>query len=112
MLSYENPIIPGFYPDPSICRAGEDYYLVNSSFGFFPGVPLWHSRNLFDWEQIGYVLTRKSQLPLEGSGTSGGIYAPTIRYNNGRRFSALRKIKKPSVVLCTLYQSFDRCAFR
>lgn len=84
MLNYENPIIPGFYPDPSICRAGEDYYLVNSSFEFFPGVPLWHSRDLFNWEQKGYVLNRKSQLPLKNSGTSGGIYAPTIRYHNGR----------------------------
>ncbi len=84
MLTYENPIIPGFYPDPSICRVGEDYYLVNSSFEFFPGVPLWHSRDLFRWEQLGYVLTRDSQLPLQGCGVSGGIYAPTIRYHNGR----------------------------
>ena len=53
MHTYENPIIPGFYPDPSICRVGEDYYLVNSSFEFFPGVPLWHSKDLANWEQIG-----------------------------------------------------------
>ncbi len=84
MSVYQNPIIPGFYPDPSICRVGEDYYLVNSSFEFFPGVPLWHSRDLANWEQIGYVLTRESQLPLCKAWTSGGIYAPTIRYHNGR----------------------------
>lgn len=84
MLTYENPIIPGFYPDPSICRVGEDYYLANSSFEFFPGVPLWHSRDLFHWEQLGYVLTRESQLPLEKCRTSGGIFAPTIRYRSGR----------------------------
>lgn len=84
MQTYQNPIIPGFYPDPSICRVGEDYYLVNSSFEFFPGVPLWHSRDLVHWEQLGYVLTRESQLPLEKCRTSGGIYAPTIRYHNGR----------------------------
>ena len=84
MHTYENPIIPGFYPDPSICRVGEDYYLVNSSFEFFPGVPLWHSRDLVNWEQIGHVLTRESQLPLGNAWTSGGIYAPTIRYHNGR----------------------------
>ncbi len=84
MISYRNPIIPGFYPDPSICRVGEEYYLVNSSFEFFPGVPLLHSRDLIHWEQLGYVLTRESQLPLEGCHTSGGIYAPTIRFNNGR----------------------------
>jgi len=84
MMQYRNPIIPGFYPDPSICRVGEDYYLVNSSFEFFPGVPLWHSRDLINWEQKGYVLTRPSQLPLINGRTSGGIFAPTIRYNNGR----------------------------
>ena len=77
MKTYHNPIIPGFYPDPSICRVGEDYYLVNSSFEFFPGVPLWHSRDLVNWEQLGYVLTRESQLPMKHVRTSGGIFAPT-----------------------------------
>lgn len=84
MQTYQNPIIPGFYPDPSICRVGEDYYLVNSSFEFFPGVPLWHSRDLIHWEQLGHVLTRESQLPLWNCPTSRGIYAPTIRFHNGR----------------------------
>lgn len=83
-MKYRNPIIPGFYPDPSVCRVGEDYYLVNSSFEFFPGVPLYHSKDLVSWEQIGHVLTRKSQLPLQHAGTSGGIFAPTIRYHDGR----------------------------
>lgn len=84
MRTYQNPIIPGFYPDPSVCRVGDDFYLVNSSFEFFPGVPLWHSRDLVHWEQLGYVLTRPSQLPLDGCRTSGGIYAPTIRHKDGR----------------------------
>lgn len=84
MMNYKNPIIPGFYPDPSVCRVGEDYYLVNSSFEFFPGVPLFHSRDLVNWEQIGHVLTRESQLPLAGCHTSGGIYAPTLRYHRGK----------------------------
>lgn len=79
-----NPILPGFYPDPSICRAGEDYYLVNSSFEYFPGVPIFHSRDLQNWRQIGHCLTRDSQLPLHGVHFSGGIYAPTIRFHNGR----------------------------
>ncbi len=83
-MKFMNPVIPGFYPDPSVCRAGEDYYLVNSSFEFFPGVPLWHSRDLLNWEQTGYVLTRRSQLELAGTGTSGGIFAPTIRFHGGR----------------------------
>jgi len=82
--TYENPIIPGFYPDPSICRHGEDYYIVHSSFEFFPGVPLWHSRDLVNWEQEGYLLTRESQLPLRNCRISGGIYAPTLRCHNGK----------------------------
>lgn len=82
-FQYHNPIIPGFYPDPSICRAGDDYYIVNSSFDYFPGVPLWHSRDLVNWKQIGHCLTRKSQVDLSGALSWGGIYAPTIRYNEG-----------------------------
>lgn len=77
-----NPLLPGCYPDPSICRAGNDYYLVNSSFAFYPGIPIWHSTNLKDWTQLGYVLNRPSQLPLkDGLRISGGIYAPDIKYN-------------------------------
>jgi len=81
--TFNNPVISGFYPDPSICRVGDDYYLVTSSFEYFPGVPIFHSKDLVHWEQIGYCLTRKSQLPLDKTRASGGIYAPTIRYNNG-----------------------------
>ena len=83
MIVCKNPIIPGFAPDPSICRVGNDYYLVNSTFAYFPGVPIFHSRNLADWEQIGNVLDRTSQLPLKGCRHSEGIYAPTIRYHDG-----------------------------
>lgn len=78
-----NPILPGFRPDPSICRVGEDYYLVNSTFSYFPGVSISHSKDLIHWEQIGNVLTRTSQLDLTKSGHSGGIYAPTLRYHDG-----------------------------
>jgi xylan 1,4-beta-xylosidase len=81
--TFNNPVISGFYPDPSICRVGDDYYMVHSSFEYFPGVPISHSKDLVHWEQIGYCLTRKSQLPLDKTRASGGIYAPTIRYNNG-----------------------------
>ena len=84
MISYKNPIIPGFYPDPSVCRAGQDYYLVTSSFEFFPGIPLFHSRDLIHWNQIGHVLTRKSQLNLQGCQASGGLWAPTIRVHDVR----------------------------
>jgi len=78
-----NPILPGFNPDPSICRVGDDYYIVNSSFGYFPGLPIYHSRDLAHWEQIGNVLDRTSQLPLEKAGVSAGLFAPTIRYYDG-----------------------------
>ncbi|GKX65767.1 glycoside hydrolase family 43 protein [Inconstantimicrobium mannanitabidum] len=78
-----NPILPGFYPDPSICRVGEEYYMINSSFAFFPGIPIFKSTDLVNWKQIGHVLDRKGQLNLDGAGYSGGIFAPTIRYHKG-----------------------------
>ena len=79
----KNPIMPGFYPDPSICAVGEDYYLVNSTFAYFPGLPVLHSKDLAHWEQIGNVLDRESQLPLGDTGHSRGLFAPTIRYYDG-----------------------------
>jgi len=80
---YKNPVIPGFYPDPSVCRVGDDFYLVNSSFEYFPGIPIWHSKDLINWKQIGNVLDRVSQLPLRDCKPSQGVYAPTIRYHEG-----------------------------
>lgn len=81
--AYTNPVIPGFFPDPSVIRVEDDYYLVTSSFEYFPGVPIFHSKNLVDWEQIGHVLTRKEQVDLSGRRYSHGIYAPTLRYYDG-----------------------------
>ena len=78
-----NPVIPGFHPDPSVCRVGDKFYLVNSSFQYFPGVPIFESTDMQHWTQIGNVLDRQSQLPLKGASSWLGIYAPTIRYNNG-----------------------------
>lgn len=78
---FQNPIIAGFYPDPSICRKGNDFYLVNSSFAFFPGIPIFKSNDLVHWTQIGNVLDRPSQLKLDGIRISGGIYAASIHYN-------------------------------
>jgi beta-xylosidase len=79
---YFNPVLSGFYPDPSVCRKDSDYYLVTSTFSYYPGVPLFHSTDLVNWVQIGHVLNRPSQLQLKaGIRLSGGIYAPTIRYN-------------------------------
>jgi Glycosyl hydrolases family 43/Beta xylosidase C-terminal Concanavalin A-like domain len=78
------PIIPGFYPDPTICRVGNDYYLAHSSFEYFPGVPLWHSRDLLNWNQIGHVLDRRTQFVRGDGRASTGLYAGTLRHHAGR----------------------------
>src|SRR5258708_31708966 len=82
-VMYSNPMIPGGYADPSIWRVGQDYYLVTSSFEYFPGVPIFQSRDLVNWRQVGHCLTRASQLPLDHCPSSRGIFAPTIRYHDG-----------------------------
>lgn len=83
-MQYKNPIIKGFNPDPSVCRVGDDYYLVTSTFEYFPGIPVYHSKDLINWEIIGSCINRKSQLDFEGVKASAGIWAPTIRYYNGK----------------------------
>ncbi|MDG5766229.1 glycoside hydrolase family 43 protein [Balneolales bacterium ANBcel1] len=80
---YQNPLIAGFYPDPSIIRHGADYFMVHSTFSVYPGIPLFHSRDLVNWTQIGHVLDRPSQLDLEGLEMSYGVFAPTINYHDG-----------------------------
>jgi len=82
-MEIKNPILPGFYPDPSACAVNGKFYLVNSSFCYFPGVPVFESTDLKHWHQIGNVLDRASQLPLGHDGMSRGIFAPTIRYHEG-----------------------------
>lgn len=82
MPAFTNPVIPGFAPDPSVVRVGGDFFLVTSSFEFSPGVPVYHSTNLANWSIVGYCL-RDDSLPLDGCRTSGGVYAPTIRYHRG-----------------------------
>ena len=80
---YTNPILAGFYPDPSICRVGDNYYLVNSTFAYFPGITIFKSRDLVHWNLIGHALTEPRQLNLDSAGVSRGLFAPAIRYNNG-----------------------------
>jgi xylan 1,4-beta-xylosidase len=83
--TFTNPVIAGMHPDPSVCRVGDDYYLACSSFEYFPGVPILHSRDLMHWEQIGNALDRPAQLVLPASTpSSGGVYAPTLRHHDGR----------------------------
>ena len=83
MNKLRNPIIPGFFPDPSICRVGDDYYIACSSFELDPGIPIFHSKDLANWKLIGFALTDESGFHTEKNGMVGGVMAPTIRYNNG-----------------------------
>jgi len=78
---YYNPVLPGWYSDPSICTNGKDYFLVTSTFSYFPGVPIFHSTDLLNWKQVGHVLNRPSQLPLERQRVNEGIFAPSVSYN-------------------------------
>ena len=92
--SFHNPILNGFYPDPSICRVENDFYLVNSTFAYFPGIPIFHSRDLCRWKQIGSAIDRPGQLCFDGHRISEGLFAPTIRHNRGTFY-----------ILCTLIRT-------
>jgi xylan 1,4-beta-xylosidase len=83
---YRNPILQGFYPDPSITRAGDDYYLVTSTFSYFPGIPVFHSRDLVNWTQIGNAIDRPDQLDFGKLGLSRGVFAPAIEHHAGTFF--------------------------
>ena len=91
--TFRNPVIRGFHPDPSICRVGRDFYLATSSFEYFPGVPIFHSRDLVHWTKIGHALTRPSQLDLRRIPSSSGIYAPTLRRARGRYFLVTTNVR-------------------
>ena len=78
-----NPILPGFHPDPSILRVGEDYYIVTSTFEWWPGVRIHHSRDLANWRLAGHALNRRSQFHLRGAPDSGGVWAPALSHADG-----------------------------
>ena len=82
-MTLENPILPGFYPDPAICKAGSDYYMVTSTFVYFPGIPVLHSKDLKNWKQIGSAISRPSQMDFMGEQVSRGLFAPAINHHNG-----------------------------
>lgn len=82
-MKIQNPVIRGFYPDPSICKANGKYYLACSSFQYFPGVPVFESEDLVNWKQVGHCLTRLDQVELHRINSSGGVFAPTLRYHDG-----------------------------
>ena len=81
--NFSNPILPGFNPDPSICRVNDDYYLVTSSFTWYPGLPIYHSKDLVNWEIIGHAIDRPDMIDMDGLNDNDGIWAPTIRYHDG-----------------------------
>lgn len=81
--TFLNPILPGFNPDPSIIRVGKDFFCTTSTFEYFPGAPIYHSQDLIQWKLIGHALTRKSQLDIKTVEPGGGVWATTIRYNDG-----------------------------
>lgn len=93
-VTVQNPVLPGFYPDPSVCQGPDGFYMVNSTFSYFPGIPIFYSPDLLHWEQIGNVMSRVEQLELDGLGIStDGIYAPTIEYHNGKFYVACTVVR-------------------
>lgn len=91
----QNPILPGFFPDPSIIRVEDDFYIVNSSFEYFPAIPIWHSKDLVNWRQIGNVVNRVEQnLDLSEVAPSGGVQAATIRHHNGVFYVTSTRVKR------------------
>ncbi len=81
--NFNNPILSGFHPDPSICRVGDDYYLVNSTFVWFPGLPIYHSKDLVNWKLIGHAVDRPDMVDFDGLPDKFGLFAPTIRHHDG-----------------------------
>lgn len=84
MYTITNPILTGFNPDPSLCRQGEDYYIATSTFEWFPGVRIYHSRDLKNWRLVSTPLDRVSMLDMKGNPDSGGIWAPCLSYADGQ----------------------------
>lgn len=92
MTAARNPVLPGFHPDPSICRVGDEFYVVTSTFEYFPGLPVHRSRDLVEWQLVGHAVHREEQLDLSTVAASGGLFAPTIRHHDGRFFVACTRI--------------------
>lgn len=110
-MSYQlkNPIIPGYYPDPSIIRVDDDFYLTCSSFEMFPGIPVFHSKDLAHWEQIGNALTEENGFHMERNCGVGGLMAPTIRYNNGTYYIINANFADKGNYICTAQNPIFLC---
>lgn len=98
MITYTNPILRGFNPDPSICRRGEDFYMTVSSFEYLPGLPIYHSKDLIHWEMIGHALSGPEQMEFENAPTNSGIFAPTFRYHDGWFYIASTNVSRPGAM--------------
>lgn len=98
-MKYVNPIIPGYNPDPSICRAGDDFYLVTSTFEFFPGIPVYHSRDLVNWTLLGSCIDRPGMLPFDEAPVGRGIWAPTIRWHEGRFYVTAKMMEHGNFIV-------------
>ena len=92
--TYQNPILAGFYPDPTICKAGDRFYMTNSTFSYFPGLPIFESTDLVNWKQIGHAMDRPEQLNTEGQGVSRGLFAPAITYHEGTFYIVCTQVDK------------------
>lgn len=93
-MRYRNPVLPGFHPDPSVCRSGDSFYLVTSSFHYFPGIPIWKSSDLVDWKLVGHGISRSEQIDLAGTAASRGLFAPTIRASRGRFYITCTEVDR------------------
>ncbi|MDT3401995.1 glycoside hydrolase family 43 protein [Mucilaginibacter terrae] len=96
-----NPILSGFYPDPSIVRVDKDYYLVNSTFAYFPGIPVFHSKDLKNWEQVGNVIDRPTQMTFMGDRVTRGLFAPAINYHKGTYYITCTQIDQKGNFIMT-----------
>jgi xylan 1,4-beta-xylosidase len=93
MNTITNPILKGFNPDPSILRVNDDYYIATSTFEWFPGVQIHHSKDLINWELIAHPLNRISQLDMKGVPDSCGVWAPCLSYDNGTFYLVYSNVK-------------------
>ncbi|MCV9386966.1 glycoside hydrolase family 43 protein [Reichenbachiella ulvae] len=92
--TFTNPILAGFYPDPSICKAEDKFYLITSSFAYYPGIPIFESDDLVNWKQIGHAIDRPEQMNFNGQGTSRGLFAPAISYHQGKYYIVCTHVDK------------------
>ena len=106
--TYQNPIISGFAPDPSICRVGSDFYLVNSSFTMFPALPVYQSKDLINWKLVGHAASTAAQVPLLGGDFNSGIWAPTIRHHNGKFYVIVKNQTANEIILTSTSDPSDQ----